>query len=86
MRRDLLAGNLIEVRPQPVELYARGASERRQNRLGTDESTPTQWGKLADRHPIPGNDERFALVKPTHNLAAFIAQLALGDLTGHTKS
>jgi hypothetical protein len=46
---------------------------------------PTQRGKLADRDSIPGHDEGFALVKLAHNLAAVIAKLTLGDLSGHTK-
>ena len=44
----------------------------------------THWGKLADRDSIPGHNERFALVKLTHDFAATIAELALGDLSGHT--
>jgi hypothetical protein len=38
MRRELLAGGPVEVCSQPVELDAWSASERRHNRLGTDES------------------------------------------------
>src|ERR1700694_4650210 len=85
-RRDLLAGGPIEVGSQPVELHARSAPERRHSRRGADESMPTQWGKLADRDPIPGHNEGFALVKLAHNLAAVIAELTLGDLSGHTPS
>src|SRR6476620_4354961 len=85
-RRDVLAGDPIEVRAQPVELYARSALEHCHSRLGTHESTPSQRGKLADRDPIPGHDEGFALVKLAHNLAAVIAKLTLGDLSGHTPS
>lgn len=47
---------------------------------------PTQRGKLADRDPIPGHNKGFALVKLTHDLAAVIAELALGDLSGHARS
>ena len=83
-RRDLLAGGPIEVGSQPVELHARSAPERRHSRRGADESMPTQWGKLADRDPIPGHNEGFALVKLAHNLAAVIAEFTLGDLSGHT--
>ena len=84
-RRDLLAGGPIEVGSQPVEVHARRAPERRHSRLGAYESMPTQWGKLADRNPVPGDNEGFALVKLAHNLAAVIAQLTLGDLSGHTR-
>jgi hypothetical protein len=83
MRRGLLAGGPVEVCSQPVEFYAWSASERRHGRLGTYESMATQWGKLANSDPIPGHDEGFALVKPAHNVAAVIAQLTLGDLSGH---
>ena len=85
-RRDLLTGRPIEIRSEPVELNPRSAPERGDGRLGADESMPTQRGKLADRDSIPGHDERFALVKLAHNLAAVIAQLALGDLPGHPQS
>jgi hypothetical protein len=85
MRRDLLAGCPIKVRSEPVELHARSASERGDGRLGAYESMPTQRGKLADRDSIPGHDEGFALVKLAHNLAAVIAKLTLGDLSGHTE-
>jgi hypothetical protein len=85
MRRDLLAGGPIEVGSQTVELHARSAPERRHSRLCTDESTPTQWGKFADRDPVPGHNEGLALVKLAHNLAAVIAELTLGDLSGHTR-
>src|ERR1700739_1811048 len=82
--RDLLAGGPIEVRSEPVELHARSASERSDGRFGADESMPTQRGKLADRNPVPGHDEGFALVKLAHDLAAVIAKLTLSDLSGHT--
>ena len=85
-RCDLLAGGLIEVRSQPVQLDTRSASERRHSRLGTDESMATQWRQLFDRNPIPGHNEGFALVKLAHNLAAVIAELTLGDLSGHIRS
>ena len=83
-RRDLLAGGPIEICSEPVEFDWRSAPERGDGRLGADESMPTQWGKLADRDSIPGHDERLALVKLAHNLAAVIAELTLGDLSGHT--
>ena len=47
---------------------------------------PTQRGKLADRDPISGHDEGFALVKLAHDLAAVIAKLTLGDLSGHIRT
>ena len=75
MRCELLAGGPgpSKSAPQPVELDAWSASERRHNRLGSDESMATQWGELADGDPIPGHDEGFALVKLAHNVAAVIA-------------
>jgi hypothetical protein len=84
-RRDLLAGGPIEVRAQPVELHARSAPERRQSRLGPYESMTTQRRELANRDPIPGHNEGFALVKLAHDLAAVIAKLTLSDLPGHTR-
>ena len=85
-RRDLLAGGPIEIRPEPVELHPRSAPERGDSHLGAYESMPTQRRKLADRDAIPGHDERLALVKLTHNLAAVIAQLPLSNPFGHTTS
>ena len=84
--RDVLAGGPIKVPSQPVELHARSAPERRHSRLGTDEAMPTQRKELADRDSIPGHHEGFALVKLAHNLAAVISELALGDLSGHSRS
>jgi hypothetical protein len=40
--------------------------------------------KFADRHPIPGDDEGFALVKLAHDLAAVVVKLTLGDISGHS--
>src|ERR1700746_1748875 len=85
-RCDLLAGGPIEIRSEPVEPHPRSAPERGDGGLGADESTPTQRGQLADRDSIPGHDERLALVKLAHDVAAVIAQLPLGDLFGHTHS
>ena len=84
--RDVLAGDPIEVLSEPVELQARSAPERRDSRLGADESMPAQRRKLADRNSIPRHDEGFALVKLAHDLAAVIAQLTLSDLSGHLPS
>jgi hypothetical protein len=61
----------------------RSAPEGRHSRLGTYESMSTQRGKLANRDPVPGDYEGFALVKLAHNLAAVIAELALCDLSCH---
>src|SRR5271156_1128760 len=85
-RRDLLAGGLIEIRSEPVEPHPRSAPERGNGRLGAYESMPAQRGKLADRDSIPGHDERLAVVKLAHNVAAVVTQLPLGDLFGHTRS
>ncbi len=85
-RRDLLAGGPIEVRSEPVELYARSTSERGDGRLGAYESMPTQRGKLAHWDPIPGHDEGLALIQLPHNLATVVAKLTLSDLSSHTQS
>ena len=69
-----------------VEPHPRSAPERGDGRLGAYESMPAERGKLADRDSIPGHYERLALIKLAHDLAAVIAQLALGDLFGHTRS
>jgi len=62
-RCDLLAGGPIEVRAQPGERHARSAPERRQSRLGPYESMTTQRRELANRDPIPGHNEGFALTR-----------------------
>src|ERR1700739_2991963 len=85
-RLSLLAGGPIEICSEPVELHPRSAPERGDGRLGADETMPTQRGKLADRDSIPGHDERLALVKLAHDVAAVIAQLPLGDPFSHTQS
>ena len=38
---------------------------------------------LADRNAVPGHQEGLALIEPSHNLAAAIAQLTLGNFGGH---
>jgi hypothetical protein len=81
-----LAGNSIEVRAQPVNLYTRRTPESCHGRLGTDESMATQWRELADRNAISRHHEGLALVKAPHDLAAAIAQLALGDVARHDSS
>jgi hypothetical protein len=78
-----LAGDSIEVRPEPVQVNARRASERRDGRFGAYESMPAQRGKLADRDSVSGHDEALALVKLAHDFSAVIAKLTLSDLSGH---
>ena len=85
-RREPLVGGPIEIRSEPVELHPRSPPERDDGRLGAYESMPTQRRKLADRDAIPGHNERLALVKLAHDVAAVVAQLPLGDMFGHTAS
>jgi hypothetical protein len=83
-RHDRLVGRPIEVCSQSLQLDRRRASECGYCRLGADEPVAAQRQKLTDGNPIPGHNEGCALVELTHNLAAVIAQLALGDLSIHT--
>src|SRR5512139_1070685 len=82
-RGDVLAGDPVEICSELVELHPRSAPERGDGRLGADKPMPAQRGKLADGDSVPGHDERLALVKLAHDVAAVIAQLPLGDLFGH---
>ena len=86
MRCNVLASSPIEVRSQPVELHAWSTPECCHRRLGTDEATATQRIQLADRNAVPGHQEGLALIEPPHNLAAAIAQLTLGDFSGHERT
>lgn len=81
--RDLLAGRVIKVGTELVDIDAWCALESRYCGVGADEPMATQWGQLADRNTISGHDERLALVELAHDLAAVVAQLALGDFGSH---
>jgi len=68
-----LAHSPIEVGSEPVETDPWSSAERRDGRLGADESMPPERGQLTDRDSIPGHDERLAPVQLAHDLATVVA-------------
>lgn len=54
--------------------------------MSTDESVPAERHELADGDTGPGHHEPLAQVELSHDLTAVVAQLPLGDFSGHASS
>ena len=85
-RGDVLIDGAVEVCTQSLILNTRGASERRRQSRSVHDAAAPQWHQFANRNTIAGHDECFALVEPTHDVTAVVAQLALTNLARHKKT
>ena len=72
-----------DVRAEAGRVDSRRAGERGDCGVCGDELAGAQGDELSDGHAIARHDERFAAVEGAHDLAAAIAQFALGDLASH---
>jgi hypothetical protein len=55
--------------------------ENLDRRYNGHEAVSTKWGEFSDRRSVSSDDEGFAVVKLTHDLAAVIAEFALSDFS-----
>src|SRR5579875_1872843 len=85
-RCDALVERAIDVRTEALAVDRGRAGECLQDDGGGDEPPSAQRVELAYGHAVARDDERFAAVEPAHNLAAVVAQLALGYLSRHEAS
>ena len=73
----------VDVRPESVPCDGRRASKRGERGLRCDELARAKRDELADGHAISCYDERLSAIECAHDLAAAVAELTLGDLSGH---
>lgn len=73
----------VDVRAEPVGIDCRRVRERRNRGVCSNELTGAHGDQLADRDAIACHDERLASVEGAHDVAAAVAEFALGDFAGH---
>ncbi len=62
------------------------AGEDGNRTLGRNELALAEWDQLSDGDAVPCDDEGFAAVEPSHDLAALVPQFALRDLSRHQRA
>jgi len=78
-----LIGEAIELLSEPPPVDARSTRERTPDRFRGDEPAFPERRELSDGNTISRHDEGFSLVERAHDRTAVVAELALGDLSGH---
>ncbi len=73
----------VDVRAEPVGVYSRRAGERGNRGVRSNELAGAQGDQFADRYAVAGHDERLASVEGAHDVAAAVAEFALGDFASH---
>src|SRR5262245_24900058 len=76
-------GEGVEVGAEPLVVHRRCGAEHLHGRLRQDETATPQRLQLAHWDPIAGHDEGLAALEQPHDLAAVVAELPLGHLSGH---
>ncbi len=71
----------VDVRPEPG-IDRRCARERGNRGVCANKLTGAHGDQLADRYAVTCHDERLASVKGAHDVAAAIAEFALGAIPG----
>lgn len=73
----------VYVRPELVGIDRRRTRERGKRGVCANKLTGAQWDELADRYAVTRHDERLASVEGAHDVAAAVAEFALGDFSSH---
>ena len=73
----------VDVRAEPVCVDRRRARERGNRGVCGNELAGAQGDQFADRYAVACHDERLASVEGAHDVAAAVAEFALGDFTSH---
>ena len=79
----VLVEDAIDVGAEPGRIDCRGSGERAHDDFRRDEAATPERDQLTHGRSVAGNDEGLALVERSHDLAAVVPELALGDLPCH---
>lgn len=85
-RRGALIEPGVDVIAEPLKLDGRRAAEACSRGFCRDELTLTERRQLTNGDAVPGDDECFAAVERSHDLAALVSELPLRDLSRHARS
>jgi hypothetical protein len=69
----------VDVGTEPVGIDRRRARERGNGGVRSNELTRAQWDQFADRYAVARHNECLASVERAHDVAAAVAEFALGD-------
>src|SRR5437016_1276019 len=83
---NVLASPRIDIGTEAARVDGGRILEDGNDRLRRHESVAPQGSELSYRHTVASDDERFSLVEPAHDLAAVVAELALGDGFSHAST
>lgn len=86
MRQNVLASPRIDIGTEAVRVDRGRIPEEGNDCRRGHKSVAPQGGELAHRHTMASDDERLSLIEPAHDLAAFVAELALGDGFSHVSA
>lgn len=79
----VLVEQSVDVGPEPPEVEGWCACKDGDSSVGWNELALPERYQLADGHPVAGDDERLSAIERTHDLAALVAKLPLGDFPPH---
>lgn len=82
-RRRILIYESVDVGPEARGVDRRRVGERGERGVSAHEPVTSHRGQLTDRDAVASHDEALPGVEGSHDLAAFVAKLTLGDLTCH---
>ena len=80
---DILAGPRIDVGTEAARVDGGRIPEDGNHGRRRHEPVAPQGSELAYRHSVASDDKGLSLVEPAHDLAAVIAELALGNGFSH---
>ena len=76
----------IQVRAQLLQLDGWRATECSKRSVAGNEPLASDRRQFANCDAVAGHDEAFARVECAHDLAAVVAQFALGEISSHSSS
>src|SRR5262245_23098163 len=82
-RARVLVEHAIDVAAETCAVDVRRAVERCRDDFRVHEPASPDRKELADRDAVSRDEEGLSPIETTHDLAAVVAKLSLGDLAGH---
>ena len=79
----VLGCNDVEIGAKPGQVDARRAPEHSDDGVRIHEPVTPKRGQLPNGYAMPGDDEGLSPVQSPHDLAAFVPELALGNVSSH---